>query len=145
MRIRLRTVRSHLQANWEEPVRDSFGSLYAKSMNELQARKHNLWNLRIPEMVQAYFEDLERLLSSLAARANPSAVLKIVVSTSAYAGIVEPVDFILAEIAESVGWEPKDVEVVRRLRSSAQNWKHDDSDNGVPQLRESIVVLKFPA
>lgn len=145
MRIRLRTLRSHVQANWAPPVKDSFGSLFAKAIKELQARKKELWSPRILDMVQAYFEDMERLLSALGARANPNALLKIAVSTSAYAGVVIPVDFILAEIAEQVGWELKDVEVVRRLRSSAQNWKHEDGEKNVPELRESIVVLRFPA
>jgi DNA modification methylase len=144
MRIRLRTVRSHLQANWNRPVKESFGSLYSKVIKELQARKRDLWNARIPEMVQAYFEDMERLLSALAKRATPNALLKIVVSTSAYGGIVIPVDFILAEIAETAGWLLKDVLVVRRLRSSAQNWKHEEAGNKAPVLRESVVILRFP-
>jgi DNA modification methylase len=144
MRIRLRTIRSHLQANWETPTVETFGSLYAKVMKELKNEKIELWNPRIPEMVQAYFEDMECLLETLALRANAGALLKIAVSTSAYGGIVVPVDFILAEIAESVGWELKDVLVVRRLRSSAQNWKHEDDENDAPALRESVVVLRFP-
>jgi hypothetical protein len=144
MRIRLRTVRSHVQAKWKPPVNESFGSLYAKVIKELRCKKEDLWNPRIPEMVQAYFEDMERLLSALATRANPNALLKIAVSTSAYGGIVVPVDFVLAEIAETLGWQLKDVLVVRRLRSSAQNWKHEDAGNKAPALRESIVILRFP-
>lgn len=144
MRIRLRTIRSHLQANWERPVAESFGSLYAKVIKDLQSRQRDLWNPRIPEMIQAYFEDMECLLRTLAARANRNALLKIAVSTSAYGGIVVPVDFILAEIAESVGWELKDVLVVRRLRSSAQNWKHEDEMTEAPALRESVIILKYP-
>lgn len=144
MRIRLRTVRSHLQANWNRPVKESFGSLYSKVIKELHARKEGLWNRRIPEMVQAYFEDMERLLSALSKRATANALLKIVVSTSAYGGVVIPVDFILAEIAETTGWQLKDVLVVRRLRSSAQNWKHQETGNKAPALRESVVILRFP-
>jgi DNA modification methylase len=144
MRIRMRTVRSHIQADWTPPQKDSFGSLYAKAIKELQAKQGDLWSPRILEMVQAYFEDMERLLSALAIRANPNALLKVVVATSAYCGVVIPVDFILAEIAEKAGWVIKDVKVVRRLRSSAQNWKHESLANGVPALRESIVVLRSP-
>jgi hypothetical protein len=144
MKIRLRTLRSHVQANWKPPVQNSFGSLYAKAIKELQAKKEELWSPRILEMVQAYFEDMEKLLLALSTRANPNALLKIAVSTSAYAGVVIPVDFILAEIAEKAGWELKDVEVVRRLRSSAQNWKHEDKETKVAELRESIVVLRHP-
>lgn len=144
MRIRLRTLRSHLQAKWERPINESFGSLYAKVMKDLQGRRKDLWSPRIPEMVQAYFEDMECVLATLAIRANRGALLKIAVSTSAYGGIVVPVDFILAEIAESVGWELKDVLVVRRLRSSAQNWKHENGISEAPALRESVVILGFP-
>lgn len=144
MRIRLRTLRSHLQANWKAPVKASFGTVYAKVLKEILARKDKLWCARIPEMIQAYFEDMERLLAALSARANPGALLKIAVGTSAYGGVVVPVDFILAEISEQVGWELQDVQVVRRLRSSAQLWKHEDRQKKVPELRESIVILKFP-
>jgi hypothetical protein len=69
-------------------------------------------------------------------------LLKIAVATSAYGGVVVPVDLILAEIAEQLGWELKDVQVVRRLRSSAQLWKHENTSKKVPELRESIVILK---
>ncbi len=145
MQIRLKTVRSHVQANWKAPTKSEFGVLYAKTIKEVQTRVDALWCARIPEMVQAYFEDMEQLLKALAARANPNALLKIAVGTSAYGGIVVPVDLILAEIAEAVGWEMKEVQVVRRLRSSAQLWKHEDSGKNVPALRESIVVLRSPA
>jgi len=144
MHIRLRTLRSHLQANWQAPVKTSFGAIYAKVVKEIVARKDELWSARIPEMVQAYFEDMERLLAALSVRANPGALLKIAVATSAYGGVVVPVDFILAEIAEQANWELQDVQVVRRLRSSAQLWKHEDRDKKVPELRESIIILKYP-
>jgi DNA modification methylase len=144
MRIRLRTLRSHLQASWNAPLKNSFGTLYAKVLKEILGRKDTLWSVRIPEMVQAYFEDMERLLIALAVRANHGAMLKIAVGTSAYGGVVVPVDFILAEIAETAGWELQDVKVVRRLRSSAQLWKHEDQEKKVPELRESIVIMKFP-
>jgi hypothetical protein len=144
MRIRLKTVRSHLQANWTAPVKANFGTLYAKVLKEILAREDRLWSVRIPQMIQAYFEDMEKLLAALTVRAKSGALLKIAVATSAYGGIVIPVDFILAEIAEQSGWELQDVQVVRRLRSSAQLWKHEDGSKKVPELRESIVILKFP-
>jgi len=144
MRIRLRTIRSHVQARWKDPVKSSFGTIYAKILKEILVRKDELWCARIPKMIQAYFEDMERLLVALTDRANRGALVKIAVATSAYGGVVVPVDFILAEIAEQVGWELQDVQVVRRLRSSPQLWKHEDRNKKVPELRESVVVLKFP-
>jgi DNA modification methylase len=145
MRIRLRTIRSHVQANWKLPVKTGFGTVYAKVLKEILLRKDRLWSARIPQMIQAYFEDMEELLAALSERANPNALLKIAVATSAYAGVVVPVDFILAEIAEQAGWELQDVQVVRRLRSSAQLWKHENRDKKVPELRESVVILRFPS
>jgi hypothetical protein len=144
MRIRLRTLRSHLQASWNAPVKSSFGAIYAKVLKEIVARKEQLWSARIPQMVQAYFEDMERLIAALTVRANSGALLKIAVGTSAYGGVVIPVDFILAEIAEQADWELRDIKVVRRLRSSAQLWKHEDREKKAPALRESIVILKYP-
>jgi hypothetical protein len=129
---------------WGGSVKTNFGTMYAKVMKEILARKDKLWCVRIPDMIQAYFEDMERLLVTLSSRANAGALLKIAVGTSAYGGVVIPVDFILAEISEQAGWELQDVRVVRRLRSSAQLWKHEDREKKVPELRESIVILKFP-
>jgi DNA modification methylase len=144
MQIRLKTLRSHVQASWTDPVKTSFGTVYAKVLSDIILRKEVLWSARIPKMIQAYFEDMETLLVALAKKANAGASLKIAVATSAYAGVVVPVDFILAEIAEQAGWELRDVQVVRRLRSSAQLWKHEDHEKKVPELRESLVILRFP-
>jgi hypothetical protein len=144
MRIRLQTVRSHLQANWKMPVKKSFGAMYARVIKEILIGKGKLWSTRIPQMIQAYFEDMENLLTTLSKRANPNALLKIAVATSAYGGLVVPVDFILAEIAEQAGWELQGVQVVRRLRSSPQLWTHENRDKGVPELREGIVILRLP-
>lgn len=142
MKIRLKTVRSHLQANWKSPKRDSFGALYGTILKELDGKRERLWNQRIPEMIQAYFEDIEALLTSLKARAHRNAKLKIAIGTSAYGGVVIPVDLIIAEIAERVGWLFEDVAVVRRLRSSGQHWHHEPARIDVPELRESIVMLR---
>lgn len=144
MRVRLRTLRSHLQAAWRAPEKSDFGTMYAKVLEELISRKDELWSARIPEMVQAYFEDMQRLLAALSARANPGALLKIAVGTSAYGGVIIPVDFILAEIAEQAHWELQEVQVVRRLRSSAQLWKHEIWEQAEPELRESVIVLRYP-
>ncbi len=93
-------------------MKTSFGTMYAEVDKRMAlAHKDKLWDKRIPTMIQAYFEDMERLLTALTARANPGALLKIAVGTSAYGGVVVPVDFILSEIAEQAGWELKDVQV----------------------------------
>jgi hypothetical protein len=142
MRVRLRTIRSHLQAAWQVPKKDQFGALYANCVAEIRERSRNLWSPRIPSMVQAYFEDMERILRSLRARARKNASLWLVVSTSAYAGVEVPVDLILADVGQRTGWYLREIGVLRYLRSSPQHVQHVDEkvSKSVP-LRESVVIL----
>ncbi len=142
MKIRLQTVRSHLQANWEDPVREDFGILYSKCVSQVRERAQDLWNPRIPTMMQAYFEDMEKIFKGLRRRADDNASIWLVVSTSAYAGVEVPVDLILADIGQRNGWFLREVGVLRYLRSSSQHVKHveDEKRKSVP-LRESVVIL----
>lgn len=94
-------------------------------------------------MIQAYFEDMENLLTELKYKAHRNASLWIVVSTSAYAGVEIPVDLILADIGSKVGWKLEEVIVTRHIRNSNQNaklWKNGDATSR--RLRESIVIFK---
>lgn len=142
MKIRLQTVRSHLQASWKDPIREDFGTLYSDCISLLQGRVENLWNPRIPTMVQAYFEDMEEIFKGLRRRALDNGSLWLVVSTSAYGGVEVPVDLILAELGQRNGWFLRDVGVLRYLRSSSQHVKHveDEKRKSVP-LRESVVIF----
>jgi hypothetical protein len=85
-------------------------------------------------MVQAYFEDMYGILSALAACANKNATVWLVVSTSAYAGVEIPVDFILGQIGERVGWFLQDI--------AGQHASRVPGENILPfHLRESLVIL----
>lgn len=140
--VRLRTIRSHVQASWPLPKEDDFGPLYSSSITALHERKEALWDQRIPLMVQAYFEDMKNVLTRLKQHAHAKAHLWIVVSTSAYAGIEIPVDLIIADIAGKIGWRLKEIGVIRNLRSSSQHFITVQGENKNPlQLRESVIVL----
>jgi hypothetical protein len=142
MQIRLKTVRSHVQANWSAPTNDEFGLCYQRCITELRAVGLPLWDRRLPTMVQAYFEDMEKVLRALKKNALKGASLWLVVSTSAYAGIEVPVDLILAEIGQRAGWHLREVGVLRYLRSSGQHMKRfDPADRKAIPLRESVVVF----
>jgi DNA modification methylase len=142
-KIRLKTIRSHVQTNWNEPVKEDFGILYKDCIDEVSKRKDSLWNIRIPSMIQAYFEDMDKVLTELKCIAKKDASLWIVVSTSAYAGVEIPVDLILADIGSRIGWQLKEIIVTRYLRHSTQN---AILTNGNPEiskrLRESIIIFK---
>lgn len=140
--VRLKTIRSHVQASWKKPTEDDFGPLYFNSMTSLLERKEGLWDRRIPMMVQAYFEDMRIVLRCLRKHAANDALLWIVVSTSAYVGVEIPVDLIIADIAGKVGWTLKEIGVIRNLRSSGQHFRTvEDNNKNLLQLRESAVVL----
>lgn len=142
MKIRLKTVRSHVQASWEQPTNDDFGVLYRDCISTIRDSTDVLWSERLPSMVQAYFEDMETILRGLRNRALNNASLWLVVSTSAYGGIEIPVDLILAEIGQRSGWFLREVGVLRHLRSSSQHVKHvDDAARKSVPLRESVVIF----
>jgi hypothetical protein len=142
MKIRLKTLRSHVQAAWRRPKRDQFGGLYQDCIRELTDEGRKLWSPHLRLMIQAYFEDMETMLRGLRARALNEASLWLVVSTSAYGGVEVPVDLILADIGQRTGWFLREVGVLRYLRSSSQHVKHvDDIARKPVPLRESVVIL----
>jgi hypothetical protein len=141
-KVRLKTIRSHVQASWECPTKDEFGALYRDCISNIREYAENLWDPRIPKMVQAYFEDMETILRGLRRKAHDNASVWLVVSTSAYAGVEVPVDLILAEIGLRTGWFLREVGVLRYLRSSSQHVKHvEEKDRKSVPLRESVVIL----
>ena len=141
--LRFRTVRSHVQASWQLPVESDFGPLFDECHQAIKAEREALWDKRIPEMIQAYFEDLRIVLRSLRSLARPDAAVWLVVSTSAYAGVAVPVDLIAAHVATQVGWSLRDVHVLRHLRSSGQHQRRLSfaGNEAVAPLRESLVIL----
>lgn len=141
--LRQKTLRSHIQAKWEDPVRSDFGDSYHEAMAAINDERHRLWNPRIPVMIQAYFEDIGRVLKRLSLIATDNATIWMVVSTSAYVGIQIPVDNIISDIAGSTGWSTRRIQVLRKLsRVPVQQWTElSDAGNGSPHLRESLLVL----
>lgn len=134
--LRLNTLRSHIQVKWDIPVHENFGILYSTAIKEILERKDKLMHRHIPIMIQAYFEDMEKILTTLRAKANTNAELWLVVSTSAYAGIEIPVDMIIGEIGNKVGWYLKEIGVLRYLKK-----RKSRHSNEINQLRESVVIF----
>lgn len=140
MRIRLTTLRSHVQAKWES-AQGIASSLLNPVLDHLRSNKNSLWCGRIPEMVQAYFEDMKKIFESVYRVCKPGAQVWLVVSTSAYAGIEIPVDLILADCATKSGFHMGGIFVLRELRASGQQWS--DLRNSAPMpLRESLLIFK---
>lgn len=141
--LRLRTLRSHVQIDWDDPKQLNFGPLFTDSFTEIKKHSDILWNERIPSMIQAYFEDIKRVLVNLRRSAQEDASIWIVVSTSAYAGIEIPVDLIIADIGSQTGWLLRELNVMHYLRRvPGQQWnKLYKLKNKRPHLRESIIIF----
>jgi hypothetical protein len=140
--LRHKTVRSHVQVKWARPTQDGFGETYWSVFERISQRSNLLWDKRLLMMIQAYFEDIMLVLQNLRTMAHNSAVLWLVVSTSAYVGIEVPVDLIIADIGSIVGWEPQEVNLLRYLRSSGQHWNnYAGPEDEKPRLRESVIIF----
>lgn len=87
-------------------------------------------------MIQAYFEDIEKILKGLLEKANEKAELWLVVSTSAYADVEIPVDLIIGEIGNRIGWYLKEVGVLRNIRKRKTKYSPN-----ITTLRESVVIF----
>ena len=136
--IRKETLRSHVQYKWN--TIDQANSDWAKNISEqVQEKKELLWNKDIPQMIDAYFYDMEQIFKESYRVAAPNAQLWFVVATSAYAGVEIPVDLILADIAVKQGWALKTVNALRKLRTSSQC---ANADGQKIRLRESLVICQ---
>lgn len=134
--LRLKTVRSHVQAKWELPIMKDFGLLYNESINHINANKTALMHPHIPLMVQAYFEDMYNILCLLKKRADKNAQIWLVVSNSAYANKEIPVDLIIGDIGTKAGWHLREVGVLREIQR--RKTKHSPD---ISHLRESVIIL----
>ena len=138
--VRLRTLRSHVQVAWE-PAKTIASDLLPPLLRAL--KRAELWDDRLPDMVQSYFSDMEVILRQSCPLVKPGGQAWIVVSTSAYGGIEIPVDLILADVASSAGWELQGVYVLRQMRAAGQHWAHLGDSVSHP-LRESLIIVTRP-
>lgn len=136
-KLRLRTIRSHVQALWPNPEENDFGKEYNRVIRHLFNNQDKVMNKRIPMMVQAYFEDMRNILQSLMANARDDAQIWIVVATSAYAGMEVPVDVIIGRIGESVGFTLLNIVKLRDIRKRKTQYSRE-----ICFLRESLVIMK---
>ncbi len=137
-KIRLRTIRSHVQVGWE-PSSEIVSDMLPPLIDEVASRK--LWDRRLPAMIASYFADMAAVLRELARLVKRNGRAWIVVGTSAYAGVEIPVDLILADVATRNGWRLVSVNVLRQLRSAGQH-KANGSPCRLLPLRESLVIVR---
>lgn len=137
--IRMKSIRSHCHATWPARYQD----FYLPELNDdllPLLRQQKLWTSRIPDMLNGYFADMAETLRLIYKSLKKGGCCDIVVSNSAYAGIIIPTDVLLAKIACQLGFSVKEIQVERLIITSSQQYKKTESIR--KYLRESIVKLE---
>jgi hypothetical protein len=131
--LREATLRSHVQIR-----RDFDGAVRTagldRVLDQLGAKRPELWNRDIPEMVGAYFEDIATVLRGLHGRLSAGGSVMMVVGDSQYAGVPIDVGSICVEVGAQNGYRLKGLSQMRSMRASAQQ-------GGAYDLGETLVHL----
>jgi DNA modification methylase len=135
--LRYETLRSHVEAK-EKYKADGYirPMLLEKKIKELNKREMN--NSKVISTIEGYFEDMYLSLKEMNNVLKPGGHIGLVISNVRFAGVMIPVDELLAQIGEQVGLKAKGIYVLRyRGNSSQQMGRHKKEP-----ARESLIVWK---
>ncbi len=135
-KLRNNSLHSHLNGDLSFEV-ESKSEVLSNLLVELQ--KKELWDKKIPKMLQLYYDDMFKVLEESYRVLDDKGFCCIVVGNSAYGGIVFPADLILAEYAENIGFTVDKIEVDRYIITSSQQYEMTKETG--KYLRESVVCL----
>lgn len=132
--LRLSTLRSHVQIKWASGGLALNSPTLKATLERLHGVRDRLWNAGLPDMVEAYFQDMAVVLHELSTRLRADGRVIMVVGDSCYAGVLIDVGSILSEVAAEVGFAASDRQTIREMRNSAQH-------GGRRELAETCIVL----
>lgn len=135
-RFRKTSIRSHVEAT--APVLHPEVPIISTGLEQVLHSLPEKADPRIVPMLQGYFEDMYLTLWALNRHLRTGAVVALVVGNVRHAGVMVPVDAILAEIATHAGYTLETIWVARLRGNSAQQM----GKFGREPARESIVVLR---
>lgn len=133
-RLRQTTLRSHVQAAGQHSYTLAPSAMLRQTIADLESKKERLWDDRLPDMIGAYFEDMQQLLKRLRTTLRPRGRAVIVIGESSYAGIRVRAGHIAAQIARNVGFDVERHSRLRTMRLSAQQ-------GGDHKLEERLLEL----
>jgi DNA-binding transcriptional LysR family regulator len=131
--LREATLRSHVQIK-----RNFSANKVEKTVKDVASKLRaldNLWNRNIPDMIEAYFDDLRTIIAGVRDRMGRGGRIYMVVGDSKYGGVEVPVAAILTEMALGLSFQVVRSEPFRSMRSSPQQ-------GGQPELAETLIVLE---
>jgi hypothetical protein len=137
--IRHNSLRSHVEAH--PPKKMNLEGYYIpKALQACLDKMPSDVDPRIPQMLRGYFEDMYLVLQSARRSMSPEGKLAFVVGNVRHAGVLIPVDEILAALGEMVGLHWTGTWVIRLRGNSAQQM----GKYGRISSRESIVIFAAP-
>ena len=135
-RFRHTSFRSHVEAS--APRVELSGYSPPPVLQDVLFRLPKSLDSRVHAMLRGYFEDLYLSLRALRIHLEKGAICAFVVGNVRHAGIMVPVDEILAQIGEQAGYSFMEAWVVRLRGNSAQQMGRF----GREPARESVVFLR---
>ncbi len=130
---------SNLNANLKKEFDNEHRTELLNKILELLNEKE-LWDKRLPKMLDTYFFDMFILLNELYNKTKEGGYCVIVVGNSSYGNIAIPTDIILGEIGQKIGFNVDEIIVGRTNETSAQ--QHTKIGELKEYIRESLVVLR---
>jgi hypothetical protein len=133
--LRFGILRSHIESKvYADDIPNH--PVIEEVVSELRQRGKELNNPRIPDMLTAYFVDMRKVIGEWARVLAPSARVAMVVDNVRFDGEMLPVDLVLSEMAEEVGFRVEQVIVARYKGNSSQQM----GKYGRVPVRESVVI-----
>jgi hypothetical protein len=80
----------------------------------------DMWSSALPSVVRGYFADMTTLLQATHRALRKGGRATVVVGNSALAGVLIPTDLLLADIAQTVGFNVNNIRGARHLTTSSQ-------------------------
>lgn len=137
--LRNSSLKSHLNVKYQDSLLETgISEIFDERLEKV--KKGDLWDKRIPLMLQGYFADMFNVIDNCFKSLKKGGFCAIVVGNSAYSGVVVPTDLILADYANKIGFDVDKIEVDRYIITSSQQYEKTKSEG--KYLRESVVCLK---
>lgn len=131
--LRKSTLRSHVQVKHGELK--LLNNEQLNSCIQKIGTSDTLWNIEIPNMIKAYFLDMDTLFQKLKQKMVRNKKVFFNVANSAYYSVEIKVDEIVASIATTHGFKVEEIREARRLKPSSQQ------KDTIKSLRESVIVM----
>ena len=133
--LRFGILRSHIESKIEAEEKPNH-PVIQEIVEILKQQGKVLNNPRIPNMLTAYFIDMAKVISEWSKVLASGAKVAIVVDNVRFEGEMVPVDLVLSEMAELVGFKVEEIIIARYKGNSSQQM----GKYGRVPVRESIVV-----